>query len=273
MKSIGRKAPWQCTALLVALLSGFLGCTTRTNATPGAAATKERLAKAQLMFEERCKSAGEKIYRTADDVDGIFLINRRPQHNNYDDQFSMNDPYGNDADGDRYLESFIRGGNVAATPPDGVIPDHIGYLYVDAVDPQDGMRYRYGGHIEEPWQQDKHWLKGYTRFVLDKSRLIEPKPRYGLEFSDISTRQEREYWIAGSSLKVIDLETNTVVAERTGYMMDPQQGNRDQGRSPWLFAANNSCPAFSRDRHEHLAQFGQADRFIEKVLHPSKRGE
>jgi hypothetical protein len=257
---------WRYTGFTASLLS-FLVAACATGS--ARIASSDRVIKAQKLFGERCSSAGEKIYRTVDDVEGILLINTRAD-NNYDDQFALNDPYGNDGEGDRYLESFIRGGNVGGTPHPGTLPDHLGYQFVDVVDPHDGIRYRYSGHIEEPWQKDKHWLEGYTRFVLDKNRTNAAKPRYGLEYRDISTREDREYWIAGSSLRVIDLETNTVMAERIGYMMDPRQGNRDGGRSPWIFATNNSCPAFSADVHEVLAQFGQADRFVEKSLHPSK---
>lgn len=48
----------------------------------------------------------------------------------------------------------------------------------------------------------------------------------GSTFDDISTHAEREYGIAGSSLRVIDLETKEVLAERVGYMVDMAQGSR-----------------------------------------------
>jgi len=55
-----------------------------------------RLQKAEAMFAERCKNAGEKIYRTVDDVEGIFLMKLRPSEINYGEQFKMDDPYGRD---------------------------------------------------------------------------------------------------------------------------------------------------------------------------------
>ncbi len=258
------------SGMIPALLVGFIsGCVTKSGAASYGNAPDERLANAQAIFRERCRLAGEKIYRVVDNVEGLFLINRRPANNNYDDQFSMDDPYGNDAEGDRYIESFIRGGQAAGTPIGGMAPDHIGYKYIDAVDPRSGIRYRYTGHIEEPWQNDKHWLKGETRFVLDKNAAPKARTRYGVEYHDISTREERDHWIAGSSLKVIDLETNSIIAERIGYMMDPKQGSRVGGRGPWIYAADNSCPAFSQGPHQVLSQIGQADRFVEKALHPA----
>ena len=154
-------------------------------------------------------------------------------------------------------------------------PPRLGYLYVEVHNPVDGQRYRYTGRVDEPWQTNKSYLRGHTRFVLEKAVSNGPAPRYGVTYEDISTREEREYWIAGSSLKVIDLQTNDVIAERIGYMMDWAQGSRAGGRSPWLFAADMSCPALNTNPSPQpgaafTAMYYQAVRFVEKVLHPSK---
>ena len=116
-------------------------------------------------------------------------------------------------------------------------------------------------------------------FVLDTASAPGKAPRYGVVYDDISTREEREYWIAGSSLKVVDLQTNEVIAERIGYMVDWAQGSRAGQRSPWLFAADNACPDF-HIRYKNLAagqrshaasvQPYQTLDFVEKVLKPSK---
>lgn len=258
------KRPTELVVVLFVCLNG--GCTTSQEAT----ASKERLIKAQTMFAERCKSAGEKIYRKVENVDGIFLLKLRPQGVNFDRQFDLSDPYGSDLLGVGYLESFIRDND--ALPIDKSKPRRAGYRYVEAISATDGKRYRYSGHIEEPWQNDKHWLEGYTRFVLDSAVSEGPPPRYGVTYDDISTKEERDYWIAGSSLKIIDLATGEVIAERRGYMIDVYQGSRAGGRSPWLFAADHACPEFtSSGRNGALLQSGQADKFVEKVLIPAAR--
>jgi hypothetical protein len=86
-------------------------------------------------------------------------------------------------------------------------------------------------------------------------------------YEDISTREERDHWIAGSSLKVIDLQTNEMMAERIGYMMDRGQGGNSGGRSPWLLAADYACPEFST-QHGSTAQPYQTLVFVEKTLKP-----
>lgn len=233
---------------------------------------KDRLAKAETMFQERCKSSGEKIYRTVENVSGIFLMKLRLTRN-FSNQFALDDPYGRDLVGDGYIESLIRGefqATHSGMPPAGS-PHQIGYSYVEAIDHIDGKRYRYTGSVREV-EEKLSGLSGggtvrITKFVLNKAPSDGAPPRYGVTYSDISTREEREYWIAGSSLKVIDLKTNEVLAERVGYMMDRGQGNRSGGRSPWLLAADHACPEFA-PLHGATAQPYQTLNFVEKVLKP-----
>ena len=240
---------------------------------------RNRQATAKSMFEERCKTAGEKIYKTVEGVEGIYLMKIRTS-TNFGNQFELDDPYGHDSTGDQYLLNFLQGyyhqrneAPVAGSPP------RTGFHYIEAQDPKDGKRYRYTGRIEQPSLTNEHYSKDYKRFVLDKAPAPGKPPRYGVTYDDISTQEEREYWIAGSSLKVIDLETNEVIGERIGYMMDWAQGSRAGQRSPWLFAADNACPGFQWNPNFPVTrsngggssqQPGQTITFVEKVLKPSK---
>ena len=58
--------------LLAPLLSMVLilsACASTSS--PGVAQTSERQAKAQAMFAERCKTAGEKIYKTVESAEEV----------------------------------------------------------------------------------------------------------------------------------------------------------------------------------------------------------
>lgn len=233
---------------------------------------REAHAAIKARFDAHCKNSGEKIHRTAQDVEGVFLLKLR-QTTNRNLQFEMDDPYGDDSTGDDYIASFLA---VKIRPKEPLIagaPPRNGYQYVEAVD-SDGKRYRYTGHWIEPWQTDKSYLQGHLRFVLDKALATGPAPRYGVTYDDLSTLEDRQYWIAGSSLRVIDLQTNEVMAERIGYMWDPAQGNTSGGRSPWLLAANHACPGFQGNPlvppNGHMAsrRQQQTQEFVEKVLFP-----
>jgi hypothetical protein len=270
------RAQWLPMALLVFM---FLSACAAPPAEPTRSEQRSRGQTAMAMFNERCKKAGEFIHRTVTGVDGILLMKVRPDSINFDKQFAMTDPYGHDFVGEDYMAAFLRGfyaqnSGGAALPP-GVAPELVGYEYVEAVDPHDGVRYRYTGRIEEPWLTNKSYLKGHLRFVTDRSAAGVPPPRYGITYEDISTREEREYWIAGSSLRIVDLATNEVIAERIGYMVDAGQGSRAAFRSPWLYAFDNACPSFSSGSRSSgpaapLARY-QTARFVEKVLKPRVR--
>ena len=268
---INKRIQW-LALLSLALLLG--ACTS----SPRATQPNERQAKAMAMWQERCKTAGEKIYKTVENVEGVYLMKIRTT-TNFGDQFKLDDPYGSDMTGDTYILNFLRGfhhQSKVKTYPGS--PPRVGYLYVEAQDPKDGQRYRYTGRIEQPWLTNKNYSEDYKRFVLDKTLATGPTPRYGVTYDDISTHEEREYWIAGSSLKVIDLQTNEVIAERIGYMVDWAQGSQAGGRSPWLLAANQACPNFQRNPQRpplapgqgSTAQLSQTLDFVEKVLKPSK---
>lgn len=278
------------TSLLLA--AGLAACASVPSAVQ---VQRDRLARAEAMFAERCKRAGVKIYRTAENVEGVFLMKVRPFGINYGEnerqQFDLDDPYGRDSTGDEYVKSFVRitkGLNFRTGPesdPLGTMKLMGPYRYVEAIDPKDGKRYRYIGEWKVMGKKDvnaegvqfelkrnpNYDINNYG-FVLDKALAIGEPPRYGVTFDDLSTREEREYWIAGSSLRIIDLKTNEVMAERIGYMMDRAQGSRAGGRAPWLWAATYSCPRFDGGRSEpaFAAQPKQTRQFTQQILKPSQ---
>jgi hypothetical protein len=274
---------WFAPLLSLALLLGACA------SDPRAAPPSERQATARAMFQERCKKAGEFIHRTVENVEGVYLLKVRAT-TNFEDQFKLDDPYGHDSTNDEYLLNFLRGfHHQRSTTAEPGFPPRVGYLYIEAQDPEDGKRYRYTGGVKAVRKKDvtapaiqfelrrnSNYDLNIYEFVLDKTPASGLAPRYGVTYDDISTREEREYWIAGSSLKVIDLHTNEVIAERIGYMVDWAQGSNTGGRSPWLFAADNACPDFNRNRLRRVpgpsgsAQAGQTLDFVEKALKPSK---
>ncbi len=249
---------------------------------------KERQRIAGEMFRERCKKAGVFIHRTVEDVEGVFLVKLRPEGVNYGNQYELNDPYGSDLmGGDGYILSFLDGYFQATTKQPPIRPanapvDPIGYKYVEAIDQRDGVRYRYTGlvkavgrkeasapNVQINLRRDPSYDLNIYKFVLERAPSKGPKPRYGVTYDDISTREDRDYWIAGSSLKVIDLQTDEVIAERVGYMIDWAQGITVGGRSPWLLAADNACPEFSA-RRGATSQMFQTIRFVNKALKPTR---
>jgi hypothetical protein len=270
--------------LLIAGLAALLlpACAGSSISTADREAAKARFAKAEAIFQERCQSAGVFIHRTAENVEGIFLLKLRPSDIKTDDQYGMDDPYGRDRGGesreaqnqgeDAYIESFLRGRNERGFFSDFRVG---GYAYVDAIDPKDGQRYRYTAGFKEVVRVSA--MDGgetsFTglEFVLDRVSAPDPAPRYGVTYDDLSTREDRDHWIAGSSLKVIDLSTNEVMAERIGYLMC-RRTNYKQQQISWLSAAEHACPRIGPEKtsfRRFVHQAFQTRNFVEEVLKPA----
>ncbi|ADX48580.1 hypothetical protein Acav_4701 [Paracidovorax avenae ATCC 19860] len=291
---LGQSRGSRISKLLLAGMALWLcGCGTLPNSDAVAAdvpaskqpqSLKERQRIAGEMFRERCKKAGVFIHRTVEDVEGVFLMKLRPDKINFGNQYLMDDPYGRDVTGDGYIEVFLKDfyESWKKTTSRPQSPGDIrGYDYVEAVDPKDGVRYRYKGtvkatrkmqadapNVQLELRRNPNFDLNIYEYILERKPSPAPLPRYGVTYDDISTREERDYWIAGSSLRVIDLQTNEVIAERIGYMVDWAQGISVGGRSPWLLAADNACPEFAPQRGATV-QATQTVRFVNKSLKPT----
>ncbi|MCQ8118297.1 hypothetical protein [Methylomonas rosea] len=272
------------------------------------AAKRTTMAKALERYHELCKGAGEKIYRTVDDVDGVFLMKLEFDENSGISQYSNDakSPYESLGDFDRsglYKNSHETGymsfdGYIASFLRDKAISDRStiedvknikplpAFRYVEAIDPADHQRYRYTGSWQKVDTNDwNKWSKlidqwGYipremlepvnwidsvrVQFVLSREPAGNPPPRYGVTYDDLETPEERKMWIAGSALKVIDLETGELLGQRIGYLHDRGGGSAAAYRQPWSFAKTErgwSCPA------QRVVGHSKHD-FILKILHP-----
>jgi hypothetical protein len=218
-----------------------------------------KLLAARAHFEMRCKGAGEKIVRTVDKVEGVVWMKWRDKMpaSIDNEQFDLFDPYGRDCEGPGCIEQLLR---LEATGDR--FERELGlrrgrYRYVESVDPADGKRYRYVGAMKlpvPPWTPEAIARQEKTdgtrigddsyRFATARVPIERYSARYGITWDDISTREDREHWVAGGSIKVVDLQTNEVIAERIGYLMDPGLGSRDGFRAPWRMARRHACPEY-----------------------------
>ena len=244
---------------------------------------KARLADAIAQFEMRCKSAGEKIARTVDNVEGVVWMKWRdkPAYNADTDQFRRDDPYGRDCEGKFCIAQLLRVTSGAALNPEEGKLHSTGYRFVETVDPRDGQPYRYVGVIKLPaaWTPEKieeHRKQTGAEVPAFSYRFhAEPHPikavtaRYGVTWDDVSTPEDRKYWIAGGSTKIVDLTNNEVIAERIGYMMDRGLGSQAGFRSPWGFAPETACPPFPRSEGGGAFRSHRSRNFINRVLVPT----
>jgi hypothetical protein len=220
---------------------------------------QQKLAKAEALFQERCKTAGEKIYRTVENVEGVFLLTIRKESNRFA-QYELTDPGGDDAHDTGYIETFFMG-----KKNDFLLThqNRIGsYKFVETPDSTIGGISRY---VDSRKSVSNGSL---PQLVLTKQHVSSPLAQFGVATEDISTQEDRVNWIAASQIKVIELKTKRIVAERVGYVFDRALGNTEGERAPWGFATYNACPTFPRLHNQYPHKWGLTRNFVEKVLKP-----
>src|SRR5690349_15565669 len=97
------------------------------------------------------------------------------------------------------------------TMSDTVFTPIKGYAFVETANPQ-----RLERKDDAPYL--RYTLKDASRPNGEREKqaiavpVHELKSRYAISWEDISTAEDRKYWVAGSTLSVFDLRTNELVA-------------------------------------------------------------
>ncbi len=213
----------------------------------------------QQYFEHLCKTeAGEFIYKTVDNVEGIYQL--RPRRNVYgtgelQHLYAMEDPYGH------YTEENENIGFQMVEP--------LKYSYFEI--PVAGLR-KYPINLKRFYDDSVHapMPLGATigrLYVVnpngtgDKNKRLEydtaPRARYGYTWRGIKRPHDRELGIGGGELIVLDLQTNEVLAVRRGYAI----WNRE-----WTYRV---CPRYGYDGGEDKGTAFTA-RFVTRVVRPPR---
>ena len=227
---------------------------------PGAIAAHEyrqKYEKAKALFDERCKTAGEKIYRTVEGVEGIRLSNIRKSdvagnsaNQNWDEAGL---PKENTGDG--YIKSFLYWEqHQDKRNPRGYLSSY----------PSDLPGFNF---VEAPAGDGQ-----YITYTLDKSDKDNPKlltaplskspARYAISSKNISTAEDTAQWIAGVSIEVTDTKTNELMAKGVWYAFERGFGDTSGFRQPWGYAV--TCPSwFGWDS-------ARTRFFVDQILKPNQ---
>ncbi len=213
---------------------------------------RKRYDPAKARFDRLCQNAGEKIYRTADNVDGILLLKVRGDDEKYQDNSynPLKDQMWEDAaiNSEAWRAGYINSFFSKAMRSWHNSP---GYKYVDVLQ-KNGSIIRYSGD----------WGIKYEDF----NQEINPKQpaRYAVTYENDISWENRKHWIAGTTIKVIDTQGNQLIAEKTMYVFVPELGYSkfEQNPNPW--GRGVRCPKEDPAQQETSA-------FIAKVLFPSSQ--
>lgn len=208
-------------------------------------------------FHKRCESAHVTYYKAVPPQDGVFIM--KPANTatsaQLKDQFWMGDPYdlpdepGTEANGLLFRQKTLlptgsphanqRGGFDYVESPH---PDKAGkYLRYKLWSPRGNVA---GKPLYEMWQP---------------METDDRQSRYGYTWDDISTKEDRHYWVAGGRLRVVDLETGEVVAERVGYVIERYFGVSSGTFNPAPWRNARQCPI-------RISSFSGKREFISMAL-------
>ena len=213
---------WTHKTLWTALVVVLFGYLPVTGYVEDQRRTKQRAQfreEANAHFGKVCReNSKEFIKQKIEGVDGLLLLRPRTVASVEDlkNQYWMGDPYGYDMDSSMTRESRR----------------HVfGYLSVysfveERVETSPGV-YRFVRYSSDP-------KEGFRAPVVVEN-ISAPMSVYGLEWEDVSTKQDRKYWIAGGKARIVHLESQEVLAEHIGYIGDPHLGST-ANRNPWVDA-------------------------------------
>jgi hypothetical protein len=203
-------------------------------------------------FDHLCKTeAGEFIYKTVENVDGLYMMRPRERASDYMQEhlYALEDPYG-------YTDWEARDpATVFVDPPWRT------YSYLEVPSSAStslkaqGMSYRrYSGYVQ-----------GKSPMV--EEQVTELKSRYGYTWRGISRPHDREFGIAGGELIVLDLQTKEVLGVRRGFI---RTGSVRNLTGVW-WLSGQVCPIVRPDkRSQKDGDFTYW--FLSKVLRPVSHG-
>ena len=205
-------------------------------------------------FEHLCKTeAGEFIFKTVENVEGIYMMRPRKKATDYE----MEHLYGLEA-------PYVEVHGEYDSPEEYFVQPHMGkyqFLEMPLAKSQDTSRYRryYRGDNAHSGQQYQTAINGkavFVPYIVAEAQTDTLKSEYGVTWRGITRPHDRELGIAGSELIVLNFETNEILAVRRGYKRTG--GVRNLTGVWWL--AGQTCPKLS-ERPDHW--------FIKDVLKPA----
>jgi hypothetical protein len=196
----------------------------------------------QEYFNHLCKTeAGEFIYKTVENVEGIYQM--RPRElatgNKYQEHlYALEDPFGYRDWEAKYPERFFVGPSMYQffEVPVSSIPDPKGI---------GAQVKRYSGY------------DGKNPNTMIEEDVLDRKSRYGYLWRGVTRQHDREFGIAGGELILLDLRTNEVLGVRRGFI---RSGNVRNLTGIW-WLSGHVC---SKD----AGRLFYTSEFISRVLKP-----
>lgn len=203
-------------------------------------------------FHQRCESAHVTYFKTVPPQDGVFIMKpaKTATAQQLKDQYWMGDPYDMpdkpemEAWGLLYRQKSLPKGSWDERNGPG------GFDFVEAPDqnhPGQFVRFTLKPDGETDGQ-------GFATHKTGSEEVGTRLSRYGYTWDDISTPEDRKYWVAGGRLRVVELDTGEIVAERVGYKLAYHLGviYASYDVYPWQ-SEDGICPLVNNSYREFIS--------------------
>ncbi len=217
-----------------------------------------RYAKAKALFDERCKTAGEKVYRAVENVEGVLLLNLRAGDivGNRANPLWDDAALPNESGGDQYIRNFLYWEHNVTNTTRGILNEQ-------PMGASAGSRgYRFADVLQLDGSVIRYRLKQPGNSALVREPVKGQVARYAVGFVNQVKPEDRAQWVAGTTISIVDTQTNEVVARRESYSFEPGLGDTSGARSPWGFA--ETCPSW-KGWDSARTRF-----FVDQVLKPTQ---
>lgn len=209
-------------------------------------------------FDHLCKTeAGEFIYKTVENVEGLYMMRPRKRATDYELEhlYALEDPYGEvDSGASKPQDYFVQ-------PPFG----NYGFLEAPLYGTVGGPQARFIRYFRGDPQHSKKdfvFMKGShserVPYLIESEFVDVLKSHYGYTWRGVERHPDRDLGIAGSELIVLDLETHEVLGIQRRFIRSG--GIRDNLTGIW-WLNGQVCQQFG-DKIPHTTEF------ISKILKP-----
>jgi hypothetical protein len=173
----------------------------------------------QEYFEHLCKTeAGEFIYKTVEDVEGLFQLRHRDNPTDYELEhlYGLEDPYGDSV-------------GVRDHPEEYFVQPAIGKYQFLEIPSSKGPKVNEAMKFKRYYRDEKAYpgrdyqtaINGqFVRvpYIVAERDVANINSKYGYTWRGIMRSHDRESGIAGGELIILDIRTNEVLAVRRGFV-------------------------------------------------------
>lgn len=210
------------------------------------------------LFNERCATAGVKIYKKYENIENVILDHIPPHdaYKNVTNKYWLGAGLPKMPGGDHYIRSFLYWREKISNEKDSISNTKTsmpGYKFIEHID-ADGIIKKYSLDLDS----EKH-NKPLKVIIIDK-----PSSTFKVSYKGIINEYDRKHWVAESIAEIHDLKNNELIAEARWFSFEPGLGAKGGGRQAWLYA--NTCPKDIRAEPRITA----VRFFVEDVLAPAR---